>query len=171
MKTPERTLLLLLTIIPGVFVLGIVGYIRWSDIKGTFFTNMSSLSTTQGTITSSSTYFQDSSRGGAYYYNIVYQFSVDGEIYSSNQVTFGPTGSTSGDIAVQYTNKYPIGAKVIVYYDPSDPTFSVLEPKVRSYDFLGLIGLLLFFPLVAVLLIKSNSTQNRHEKKRHAKLK
>ena len=70
-----------------------------------------------------------------YHAKIHYKYSANGKSYTSNNVTFGQSTEGAGEIV----NRYPIGKKVKVFYNPQDPKVAVLEPGVSmaSYLFLG----------------------------------
>jgi len=68
--------------------------------------------------------------------------------YSVEQQTFRQVLEFSGDItpsqefAKSYVDKYPVGARVQVYYNPADPEIATLEPGLGKGDWLVLaIGL------------------------------
>jgi hypothetical protein len=56
--------------------------------------------------------------------DIAYAFSVAGQSYRGQRVSLG---DISGSFAEEAVRRYPVGAKVTVYYDPRDPTDCVLE--------------------------------------------
>jgi hypothetical protein len=63
--------------------------------------------------------------------SIEYQYQVDGIKYHSHRVTFGMVESADELVA-----EYPNHKRVIVYYDPSDPSSAVLIPGERTYTFI-----------------------------------
>lgn len=85
---------------------------------------------TTGTIMMSSVQSTRSSTGGySTHPVIVYQFEVNGKTYQSQTVRAGDKFlkiniSTQAQATV---DKYPIGAKVTVYYNPNNPTECALE--------------------------------------------
>lgn len=105
-------------------------YSDWHGFKGRYFTDLSRLASAEGIIVSSSTYTSKSKRTVYYHYNIEYEFNVNGRYYLSNEITFSGEYSTHEEETQGYIREYPIGKKVIVYYDPQDPNFSVLEPDI-----------------------------------------
>jgi hypothetical protein len=81
--------------------------------------------------------------------SVVYTFKVDGRQYMSDHVV--PGTQTSGKVAGRapgFVNdrvaKYPPGSSVTVYYDPRDPTQSVLERKSAATWWLLLVVLVLW---------------------------
>jgi hypothetical protein len=132
---------------------------NWHDVKGTYLIDRDQLSSTQGEILSSTTY---TSKGGRrkrrtyYHYSIKYQFAYNGRVYRSDEVTFNDNYSQSPDFAQTYIERYQQGEDVTVYFDPKDPSFSVLEPEnINDFNeawiflFLSLIGLVIY---VCILL-------------------
>lgn len=57
--------------------------------------------------------------------NIVYEYNVDGEIYSNNRVAIGVDRGNFG--VAKTVARYPAGRRVTVYYNPNQRTDSVLE--------------------------------------------
>jgi uncharacterized protein DUF3592 len=105
---------------------------NWHDIKGSYFTDPASFSSAEGRIVSSSTYTSKPKRKTYYHYSIEYEFTVNGKNVRSGEVTFDNNYSLDQKFAQSYTSKYPVGKQVTVYYDPHDPSFSVLEPEEKG---------------------------------------
>jgi uncharacterized protein DUF3592 len=78
--------------------------------------------------------------------SVVYTFKVDGRQYMSDRVVLGTqaSGKMLGG-APGFVNervaKYPHGSDVTVYYDPKDPTQSVLERKSSATRWLPVVAL------------------------------
>jgi Protein of unknown function (DUF3592) len=107
-------------------------YFNWDEIRGIYFTDAASFSSTEGRIFSSS--IDTSKRRGTtyYYYEIEYEFIVNEKRYRSDRIAFYENVSANPGFAESYVSKYPVGKPVNVYYDPKDPSFSVLEPEVKG---------------------------------------
>jgi hypothetical protein len=122
-----------------------VAFVRWHDIKGTYFINSAALARTNGRITVADIFCRNNKAGLNYHYSIRYEFWVDGKRYESEQVTFSYTGTTDRTFAEGYTNKYPVGKNVTVFYEEGNPSFSVLEPEKKDDGLLNffLVGLIL----------------------------
>jgi Protein of unknown function (DUF3592) len=92
--------------------------------------------TVMGKVVSSSV---DSSRskdhGTTYHAEVLYEFTVRGTHYSSNDIAVGGYSSSNPARARRLVNQYPAGDKVIVHYSPSDPETSLLEPGIASSAF------------------------------------
>jgi|SRR5262245_11370684 len=125
---------------------------NWHDVKGSFFTDLASLRSAEGKIISSSMYTSRGNRKTYYHYSIEYEFTVNGKSYRSDEITFNDNYSLHQEFAQTYTNKYPVGKMVVVYYDPYDPSFSVLEQEEN-----GDAGLKLFFLAISVCVFVLSS--------------
>jgi hypothetical protein len=79
-----------------------------------------------------------------YYWDIVYQYTVDEMIYSSSQISFGKIRFTDEKKAKKKLDD--LGDTITVYYDPDSPEEAVLYPGVDNSWYR--IGLLLFMFLL-----------------------
>jgi len=61
--------------------------------------------------------------------DIAYEYTVDGQSYNNYKVSYGDYGSSDKSHAQAILNRYPLGKKVPVYYQPDDQSESVLEPE------------------------------------------
>jgi hypothetical protein len=76
----------------------------------------------------------------SYFPRVSYQYRVNLQEYTGNQIGFGSQSVSSGK-AERIRAQYAQGAPVTVLYDPDDPAKAVLEAKAKnfwSYLFLGL---------------------------------
>jgi Protein of unknown function (DUF3592) len=121
---------------------------NWHDIKGAYFSDPVSFSSTAGRIVSSSTYTSTPKRTTYYHYSIEYEFTTNGKNYRSDEITFDNNYRLEQKFAQVYVSKYPVGKKVTVYYDPRDPSFSVLEPEEK-----GDAAVELLFLIISALVI------------------
>ncbi len=91
---------------------------------------------------------------------IKYSYTVNGEIYESERIKVGTQSISSTDRGwVERTlERYPLGKKLTVYYNPTFPEKTVLEPgfNIRIY-FPILIGLIFYAIswLIGYLIAKS----------------
>ena len=60
--------------------------------------------------------------------DIAYRYKVNGANYSSSKVAFLDLASSSTGRAQSIVERYPDKSKVDVYYNPADPSESILEP-------------------------------------------
>lgn len=132
--------------------------VRFEDIRGSFFLNTIEFITTTGQISKS-----DISHGSKprFRFNIKYQYQVAGQTYESTRVGFGFKGSDKKESVDLIINRYPAGQEVTVYFDKSNPSFSVLEPE-RNSKF-GFILLLALY-LMGVGLVIYALAKSRHNK-------
>lgn len=113
-----------------IFILSV--RFQWREMRGSLFLDPSQLASTEGRIVESRLDFVDLRRGtDSWHYVIIYEFTVGDYLFRSDGVTFGPTGDADPVFANDYIAKYPVGRAVTVFYDPENPTFSVLEPATR----------------------------------------
>ncbi len=112
--------------------------------------------TTEAVIQRSSVeYHRGSKGGGTYHAEILYEFTVNDRVFSSDQVAFGDYGSSNPSHARRIVNNYPQGKKVAVHYQRENPEVCVLEPGVKAQAwFLPGFGLVFFVVgcLMAVFL-------------------
>lgn len=79
--------------------------------------------------------------------NVTYEYTVDGETYTSENIAFGKEIDTnSRDRATGVLSKFDTGSSVTVYYDPTNPADAYLIPRLDFFPAGGLVvsGLLLF---------------------------
>jgi hypothetical protein len=92
-----------------------------------------SWSTTPGTVTDS--YVVDD--GSSYYPVVKYRYQVSGVEYANHKIKYLEDAQvTDRSVAEAVAQKYPVGASVTVYYDPSDPGSSVLELGQGTFTFI-----------------------------------
>ena len=135
--------------------------LQWSTRTATTITESKNWPTAQGTVISSRAP-RDSSRvrGGGYnhYYtvDVTYRYLVNGASYQSNVFVFGVPKSLPDSVEAQrVVAAHPVNGSVTVYYDPSDPSRSCLEPGNVPQQF-GLLTLMSgAFLLIGLLLLIS----------------
>ncbi|MCA9245734.1 MAG: DUF3592 domain-containing protein [Planctomycetales bacterium] len=101
--------------------------VRWSAVPGTI--TKSELTTSQERIRPGEQ--RDGQRRGTYFHaEIQYEYSVAGETYRGTNVAAvnEMLAYATSDAAQKTIVKYPLGSRVNVYYHPSDPQVSLLEP-------------------------------------------
>lgn len=84
---------------------------------------------------------------------IRYQYNVAGQEHQGMRRTFSDVRTSSRSRTEKILERYPAGSSVTVYYDPGDPSASVLEPGVglMSYILLLLVLAFLVFGVAGVL--------------------
>lgn len=76
-----------------------------------------------------------------YSFDVVYDYKVEGEGYTSSNVYFGgEVSSSSSSSAYKVKNRYPKGSSVDVYYDPQEPSNAVLEPGAHWQSYIIYAG-------------------------------
>lgn len=77
-----------------------------------------------------------------YRWSVRYTFHVNGQPYSSSRKAFGMSDNTGHGSAHADASAYPAGSLVKAYYDPADPSRSVLRRGAGWHDFFpaGLAG-------------------------------
>lgn len=95
--------------------------------------------------------------------DIRYEYEADGRSFTGDTVTLGGTAETSASegSSEALVARYPLGAKVDVYYDPADPSTSMLEPASRSGIF-NMMMVALGFVVVGSLLFAAGYFQLGH---------
>jgi hypothetical protein len=116
---------------------------------------------TTGLILRSQLVAMSDSEGTSYAADVQYSYGVQGAEYTGNRIYFGDDMWSMPFIrsARKYTERYPVGRRITVYYDPRNPCAAILEPglSLRSYATL-VFGLLLMlagaFFLVLAWVVK-----------------
>lgn len=113
---------------------------------------------TPGIITNSAIHQSESDGKTMYSADIDYSFMIDGKEYSGERITLnGNATSTSSVREVKKDlQKYPVGAKVDVYYDPELPNNAVLKPGADFFTYVikyapflvGLLGIAMLWQIV-----------------------
>ncbi|URA10322.1 DUF3592 domain-containing protein [Thermospira aquatica] len=77
-------------------------------------------SSTQGKILVSQVGFVDRFKreNDSFYFDISYEYSVDGKLYTNSKVFLGQYGSSISNWIQKVVDRYPVGKEVSVYYNP-----------------------------------------------------
>jgi hypothetical protein len=67
---------------------------------------------------------------------VEYEYEVGGKPYTGRRISIGEQAADSG--VAETLARYPVGAGVLVYYDPKDPEKAVLERHIPPGMGLGL---------------------------------
>jgi hypothetical protein len=93
--------------------------------------------TAAGVVTSSEVdHSTDAEGGDSYSPEVDYQYQVDGQTITNNQIKFGENSYSSRRKAEEIAANYPLGQQVTVYYEPERPTNAVLEPGVSAGSYI-----------------------------------
>jgi hypothetical protein len=91
---------------------------------------------------------------GTHVIDLRYAFEVAGKVYVGRRQSLDWEGKVlTADAAQKHVQGFPMGSMLTVYYDPADPTRSILEPGVPVGGVLGsVLGALLVAGGAALLL-------------------
>ncbi|MEP0806674.1 MAG: DUF3592 domain-containing protein [Chloroflexota bacterium] len=107
-------------------LLGIIFSVQRSAAKA------ANWSSTLGTVTYSGIEWRRGSKGSSVAYPVVrYTYQFMGNSYEGNAIAPGPRVGGTG--ARKVVERYPVGAQVMVYYDPNNPSDAVLERSMPGY--------------------------------------
>lgn len=81
-----------------------------------------------------------------------YRYEVDGTVYQGSRVTFSDHVSKPAGSLRKLQAKFQVGQTVSVYYNPDDPSDSVLLPGPRITHFTPMITSLAFLAVGAYLV-------------------
>ena len=94
---------------------------------------------TEGEVVSSHVKSRRDSDGDTSYSAAVrYEYEVNGTAYVSRTISFGRKLYFGRSSAADVVAMYPVGEKVIVYYDPNHPKIATLEPGISVGSFIVL---------------------------------
>ncbi len=73
-------------------------------------------------------------------FEITYQYSINNVAYKGERLSFGPTSDSPG-YRRKMANKYPIGSKIRIFYNPLKPEVStIFANKVDSGSIIFILG-------------------------------
>lgn len=76
--------------------------------------------------------------------DIAYSYQVGPTLYIGDNIAYAPLSSSNTRKVSQVTGRYPVGRVVTVYYDPSNPQESVLEPGATTDSWTKVIAGIIF---------------------------
>jgi hypothetical protein len=101
--------------------------------------------TVEGIVISSEVGHHHDHNSSTYKAQVLYDYKIEGSVFSSNTVSFGQYSSGNPRQARRIVNRYPKEKLVKVYYNPNNPEVSCLEPGASWSSYI----LLLFGALFA----------------------
>ena len=126
--------------------LGIVGY--WESLESNTWP------TTDGVVVSSGIVNLSQTISGRRQYKaqVIYEYTVNGQVYTSDGVTYSDSFGSRGR-AEATAARYQSDMPVTVYYAPDNPARAILEtgPSSRQFMFMGVGMCNLAIPLLALL--------------------
>ncbi len=125
------------TVLIGSSVIADIGTSNWEPVDGVIKSSGVSSST-------------DGEGGTTYCLHVSYQYTVDGNAYNGDRVSYS-TENSCNSWSKNADDDYPEGKEITVYYDPDNPSESVLEPGLSGVDFF--MCCFLVFPLVGLFLL------------------
>jgi len=106
---------------------------------------------------------EDSTTYGA---DVTYTYRIKGKEYEGDNVTVSEMSTSNYGRAQKIVARYPKGDNVVVYYDSSDPSDSVLERGVSGGSWL-LPGIgLAFLVIPLIILVASEKAYKRENAKK-----
>ena len=93
--------------------------------------------------------------------DVWYAFVIDGVEYHNDTISLAQYGSSSASHAVKEARRYPVGSKVMVYYNPENFRDSILEHNT-PWMFIGLfagLGSILIY--IGIGMLSGNFRTNR----------
>jgi hypothetical protein len=94
---------------------------------------------------------------------VVYTYTVNDVVYTNNRIDHGKQFGAPPQFLSEIINAFPVGSKVIIYYNPEDPTIASIEPGIATATYLysGAGVLFLMFALISlgISFYISNPTQ------------
>lgn len=110
-----------MTIVLAVLVVLVLVALFWLNMKKRKASRL--WPSTTGTIINSDIHLSRDSDGSTQEdARIVYSYNVGGKAFNSSRIGFITVGTAS-----QLVRRYPVGQQVEVYYDPANPSSSVLQ--------------------------------------------
>lgn len=91
---------------------------------------------------------------------VSYTFQANGASFTGNKISFGQM-SSSTDYAQRILDRYPVGKKVSVYYDPANPSEAVLETGIHGGTWVLLAVGTIFMLAGSMFLQIFRKAQNR----------
>ena len=93
-------------------------------------------------------------KGTGYYYEITYNYSINDKIYTGTNIDrYGYKTSIKKNI-LEIVEKYYIGLDVIVYYNPTNPGDSLLEPGIKEVIIITMSFLVLSITIFIIVFLK-----------------
>ena len=132
----KENISLILSILFNAFVIGYV-FLMFKNISTYFWPK------TKGTIVKSEIEVRKDIDGDIFVPLIEYEYSINGNIYRNNQVSFGLTAYGKKPYSQKIINKFPINNTINVFYNPNKHNLAILLPGLRFHQ-LALLIIIVF---------------------------
>ena len=129
----------------GLLEVGVFGFMTVRTLETRNWPSVSGRITTSRLHSYISRSSDNSSSTRMYTTRISYRFHVKNKAYVGKTLSYGEYSSSSPSHAKGILKKYPVGAKVTVFYNPANPDKAVLEP--------GKLGILPIFWVCALVFL------------------
>lgn len=90
-----------------------------------------------------------------YAVDLEYKYSVHGATYAGSRISALDGSSSNASGVKKDLQEYPIGKKVMVYYDPEIPSISLLKPGANLFTYFVKYGPLLFCFIGLLMLFQA----------------
>lgn len=91
--------------------------------------------------------------------HVFYEYDVEGSKFKSDRLTGISFYSSNRRAAYRTVHNYPVGKEVDAYYNPEDPSDSMLEPGITTGGVVLIVVLIAFFGLAGVLLMSAQNAE------------
>ncbi len=119
----------------------------------------------RGHVVHSSVDRQTNNERTTYHAVIMYNYEVNGTVYSGSRVAYGDYGSSNPIHAREIVDRYPKGKEVMISHMPESPGVSLLEPGIKIQAWIPLLVGLVFFAggvFIAITLPKAIRRQRQN---------
>lgn len=125
------------TVMIGSGIIADIGTSNWEPVDGVVKSSSVSSST-------------DGEGGTTYCLYVSYEYTVNEKTYDGDRVSYS-TENSCNSWSKNADDDYPEGKVITVYYDPGNPSESVLEPGLSGVDFF--MCCFFIFPLIGLILL------------------
>jgi len=156
--TKSNAVILVAVLLVFGLVLGGVGVYRYRIGK-----ESSQWPSVQGKITYAHAQSSRTNKRNQYLPSVNYTYNINGKNYTGTRITASDEYQKTLIGAQNILKAYPVGAQVSVYYDPANPTVSLLERGTAKnvYVLIGGAVLCFFFAIAIVVSATKRSQQNK----------
>lgn len=92
---------------------------------------------------------------------VTYRYQVAARDYTSSRISFGHTGTNIPGLAEREASTYRVGARLPVFYSPSEPAVSVLQRRMSFYSLVSFGAGIVFLGISAVIFYAMRTPRRR----------